>query len=389
MKKVIIITARAGFPNGYGASSIIRKYTKGFYSNGYNVHVMLLRPSEYCENQMNYDIKGNYKEATFEYMGETVLSPKTAVQRMLIYGIGLMRCCGYLLNHRREIEVAFFYSPDYLFSVSVITALCRLLDILCIGIKTESSFCDIQRTRKKTWKIAEKFIYTGFDKMVVISNYIKKQVEQFGYSKTITVLPIVVDEDMFVGKEVERKKEIIYMGALGHKEEIHALLCIAQYVEKNHQDWKLVIIGGTAERGGCGELQKHISVEWLGRLTYDCLAERLVKAGIMVLPRSKQEYSNAGFPIKLGEYLLTGAPVLATDVGEISHYLKDRKDLYLVSPDNMEELLLKLEYIICHYEEALKVGNEGKLTAIKLFGSRRICEEMLESAFREDKNNGN
>lgn len=359
-KNVIIITARAGFPNGYGASSIIRKYTKGFICNGYNVHVMLLRPSEYPENQMNYDMRGNYGEATFEYMGRTVLSPKSVVHRMLIYGIGLVRSCCYLLGHKNKIAAVFFYSPDYFFSVSAITILCKVLDIVCIGIKTESSYCDAQRIRKKTWKIAEKHIYNGFDRMVVISSYIKKQVEQFGYKKTITVLPIVVDENMFDGKEKKREKEIVYVGALGHTEEIHALFSIAQYIQENHQDWKLVIIGGTGNAEICEKLQKQTYIKLVGRLSYDCLAEQLVRAGIMVLPRSKQEYSNAGFPIKLGEYLLTGTPVLATDVGEINNYLKDQKDLYLVAPDNMEEFLLKLEYIICHYEKALEVGNTGR-----------------------------
>lgn len=378
--KVVIMTARAGFPNGYGAASIIRKYAKGFSDNGYKVHIMLLRPSEYKDNQMNYASIGQYKNATYEYMGKQVVSPVSRLKRLFVYGYGLVRSCWYIIKNKNNIKTMFFYSPDHICSVRFLTMLCNVLKIRCVGIKTESSYCDTERLKKKNWKKIEKELYKGFDAFCVISKYLENQLRGFGYKKEIKVVPILVDTDMYPLKgEVRRKKEIIYMGSAGHDEEMNAIVNIARHIPKKHCDWKIVIIGEISQKKGI--LQALVEtgyVECTGGLTYDKLAERLMDAGILILPRSKQEYSNAGFPIKLGEYLLTGAPVIATEVGEIKDYLKSEKELYLVEPDNINQFLEKLDFVIEHYEEALTVGDAGKQAAIRLFSANQICKMMME-----------
>ena len=378
--KVVIVTSRSGFPNGYGAASIIRKYAKGFSDNGYKVHIMLLRPSDYEGKQINFELKGRYEKATFEYMGRKILSPISKVKRLVTYGYGLLRCCWYLTKNKKHIHTLFFYSPDYICSVRTITTLCSILKIRCVGIKTESSFCDSERVKKKNWLKIERVIYQGFEELYVISRYLEKQIRGFGYAKKITVLPILIDTSMYESQsECDRRKEIVYMGTMGHKEETNALIEVAKHIFKKHCDWKLVIIGDASRIED--KITSYVGngiVECTGVLSYNQLPDRLVHAGILILPRSKQEYSNAGFPIKLGEYLLTGAPVIATDVGEIKDYLKEDKEIYLVDSDNIDCFLDKINFVIEHYEEALEVGAKGYDAATRLFDAKIVCKRMLK-----------
>ena len=118
-------------------------------------------------------------------------------------------------------------------------------------------------------------------------------------------------------------------------------------------------------------------VECTGRLSYEELARRIFCSGILILPRSMKEYSIAGFPIKIGEYLLTGAPVLVTNVGEIEEYLTNEKEIFIVESDNTDAFNCKLKYIIENYKEALKVGEEGKKAALRIFGAKDVCRKML------------
>lgn len=373
--KIFILTARAGFPNGFGASSILRKYVKGFEENGYEVSVMLLRPSEYLQNQINFNVQGVFSNSTYEYMGGEVVSPVSRVRRWLSYFKATVRSGFKIIKDRNSISTTVFYSPDYFFSVKMISIICNVLKIRCIAIKTESSYCDAERIRKRLWKFKEKAIYSGFDRMCVISKYLKKQVRDFGYAKEIQILPIVVDENMFSGMvETVRKKEIVYVGTLNYDEEWEALIAIARHIQEKYSEWKVAVIG---DAHGRNEVELS-ALNCIGKLPYDKLAEYMLQGSIMILPRSNQEYSMAGFPIKLGEYLLTGAPVIATDVGEIKDYLKSEKELYLVEPDNINQFLEKLDFVIEHYEEALAVGDAGKQAAIRLFSANQICKMMME-----------
>lgn len=377
MKKILIMTARAGFPNGFGASSILRKYARGFSENGYDVHIMLLRPSEVNSEQANFEKKGIYEGSSFEYMCKTVFTSRSKIKRLFLYSLAIFRSVCYIVANRNIVSKLFFYSPDFLFSVNVILLLCRVLGIECIGIKTESSFCDSQRIKMKGWMKKEKFIYAGFNKIVVVSKYLKNQLLEFGYKNEIQVVPILVDENMYEGCFGDRKKEIVYMGSMGHEEELHAIAQIIAYVKENYNDWKVVLIGDVGTRKELLSYIKTGDVECTGRLSYEELARRIFCSGILILPRSMKEYSIAGFPIKIGEYLLTGAPVLVTNVGEIEEYLTNEKEIFIVESDNTDAFNCKLKYIIENYKEALKVGEEGKKAALRIFGAKDVCRKML------------
>ena len=53
-------------------------------------------------------------------------------------------------------------------------------------------------------------------------------------------------------------------------------------------------------------------------------------AGAFALPREDALFSRAGFATKLGEYLASGRPVIASATGDVELYLKDDVDAFLV-----------------------------------------------------------
>ena len=72
---------------------------------------------------------------------------------------------------------------------------------------------------------------------------------------------------------------------------------------------------------------------------------------------------------------MSKAKVLAK---KIKDYLKANEELYLVEPDNLNQFLEKLDYVIDHYGDALIVGNAGRHAAMRLFSAKQICEKMLK-----------
>ena len=85
-----------------------------------------------------------------------------------------------------------------------------------------------------------------------------------------------------------------------------------------------------------------------------------------------------GFPTKLGEYLASGKPVIVTNVGEISEYLTDRQNAYIIEPNNIEALYNCFKYIADHYEEAINVGLEGRKLAEGIFNYKSQAIRMYD-----------
>jgi glycosyltransferase involved in cell wall biosynthesis len=94
------------------------------------------------------------------------------------------------------------------------------------------------------------------------------------------------------------------------------------------------------------------------------------------MTRIDSQYANAGFPFKLGEYLATGKPVVATDVSDIRLYLEDKKDVILAKPSNIQSLVDALNYLIVRPEKREVIGVSG-LKKCKKFFNPEINSKML------------
>jgi glycosyltransferase involved in cell wall biosynthesis len=104
-------------------------------------------------------------------------------------------------------------------------------------------------------------------------------------------------------------------------------------------------------------------------------------ADAFLLPRPFRPYSKAGFPSKLGEYLLAGKPVISTATGDIPLYLEDGVSAYLVENDSSEAFSDKILRCVKD-SDSLKVGMMGREVALDSF-SIEATSKRLRSFFME------
>ncbi|MDZ4169159.1 MAG: glycosyltransferase [Coriobacteriia bacterium] len=132
-----------------------------------------------------------------------------------------------------------------------------------------------------------------------------------------------------------------YVGNLAHQE-VRYLIEIASLVRAAIPEFKLSIFGdATAEtRDG---LKRMVADRDLSDVVFveppvvpAEVPSVLAQADVLLLPRSRGEFSDAGFPNKLGEYLASGRPVVVTRVGDIPLYLVDSESAFLVEPDDVD-----------------------------------------------------
>ena len=81
--------------------------------------------------------------------------------------------------------------------------------------------------------------------------------------------------------------------------------------------------------------------------------------------------TQARFPTKLGEYLASGAPVVASARGELLGYLTDGESAFLAGPGGAEEFGRRVVDALRNPSAAREVGRKGREVAVREFDYRR------------------
>jgi glycosyltransferase involved in cell wall biosynthesis len=221
----------------------------------------------------------------------------------------------------------------------------------------------LAKLKNKSWVLLDRLILKMADGLIVISKYLKNKYDQ-KKSKQIPIYLIPISAKCGEGGNLERNSAslitFIYAGSFGEKDDVLTLINAFENIHQRRRNSKLCLLG----KGG--QLQKVkdrirglASVRYEGYLADKEFYEFLNEADVLCMTRTRSQYSHAGFPFKLGEYLATGKPVIASNVGDVGVYLRDGQDAFLVEPSNVNALERAMEYCIDNYDAAVKIGKSG------------------------------
>lgn len=200
----------------------------------------------------------------------------------------------------------------------------------------------------------------------------------------ILVQPTVVREGSFeLGGEQPNRHSAVYVGNLAHRE-IDYLFDIAEIVCRSIDDFRLTVYGD-AHPSRRAELQAIVE----DRRLADVICIELpvppseiprvtAAAGVLLLPRASGEFSAAGFPNKIGEYLATGRPVLATRVGDIPRYLVDGQSAVLVDADDCSAFAAALVGLMTDPASADAIGAKGRDLAMSSWRSEVVASRVRD-----------
>ena len=233
-----------------------------------------------------------------------------------------------------------------------------------------------------------------YDYLMPITEYLRDLFSKHGRIKPSLLNPIIVDTNAFQISASSSKPltNLLYCGNLGHAEELQVLIDMFLVVHKVKPNVTLHILGGASTSKGtrnivqkykkyCNDSGVFSSIVFHGLLTHSEVVQQYSIADAFVLPRPFREYSRAGFPTKLGEYLATGKPVVTTATGDIPVYLKDQHSAYLVEDSTPRSFAEKVIQAIAD-SSAKRVGLNGAKVAHEHF-SIKASAERIASFFNE------
>ena len=182
------------------------------------------------------------------------------------------------------------------------------------------------------------------------------------------------------------ERYIAYCGtASNNKDGVDELIKAYAIVHKQIQDVNLYIIGkplSEKDESGNMRLVKELGltdeVVFTGVLAASEIPQVLKNAEVLALARPDSLQAQCGFPTKLGEYLLTENPVVVTKVGDIPHFLEDRKTALLAEQRDAQEFAGKLIWALEHPQEAKAIGKAGAEVAMREFNCVNEAKKIYE-----------
>jgi glycosyltransferase involved in cell wall biosynthesis len=206
----------------------------------------------------------------------------------------------------------------------------------------------------------------------------------------VHIINMIVDLSRFDRINIYKKTNTIaYCGAISERKDgISYLLKAFAVVLKKHPNYKLNLIGKFANKEvkrDVYHLIKQLKIEKSITLTGEVSSEEmpilLSEAKILALSRPENKQAQYGFPTKLGEYLMTGNPVVITRVGDFDKYLTDKENVIFAKPNDEVDFANKLKWTIENYKQATEIGLKGKNVAKDSFNYKIECQKVIDVVF--------
>ncbi len=207
------------------------------------------------------------------------------------------------------------------------------------------------------------------DGVIVISTRLQKKYENHAQNKIPVYLrPVSVDLNRFSNRtqKMDEPVKLFYAGSFGIKDGVENLIDAFEQLAAVHNRLQLVMTGkGAPDRmnyflNRIESSPARKKIIYMGYLNDDDYYQTLNRIDIPCMTRTDISYSHSGFPFKLGEFLATGKPVIASKVSDIPDYLTNRRNAMLVSPGSAREIVTAADYLIRNPGEASSMGAKGR-----------------------------
>lgn len=244
----------------------------------------------------------------------------------------------------------------------------------------------------------ERRVIKAADRIVAATPIEKDQLRDFYGADLdkVVVIPPGVNLDHFYPIETEDAREVIgipkndmvflYVGRVEPLKGIDTLLkaMACMNYERTVDHASLIIIGGnpndTPQRMGaemvrlremCSELCLDRTVLFLGKKDQSFLHYYYSAADALVMPSHYESFGMVAL-----EAMACGTPVIASNVGGLSHLIKDGETGFHVPSGDVETLCQKLSCIEYEQDTRLRIGKNASEYA-KLFSWKKIADQVI------------
>ena len=205
------------------------------------------------------------------------------------------------------------------------------------------------------------------DGIIVISKKLLNKYNNNKYNKRIIHIPISSENYNMNFKRIENDKfTFLYSGTFGKKDGVSFLIDAFKKLSINYNYIKLILSGIISKPINL-QIKDYDRIDYVGLIDDKNYYKFLSNANVLMMTRINSKYANSGFPFKLGEYLATANPVIATNVSDVSDYLIDKKNALIAKPSSVLSIYEKMEFCLNNKDKLNLIGINGKKVSLKYF----------------------
>jgi glycosyltransferase involved in cell wall biosynthesis len=375
----ITFISTGSYPDMYAGAIRHSLLARGLAEQGHQVQFLLLSPQDW-KGQTTLDYHGVQFKELNGYRGSGKLLQHYHYLR------GLLKVRRMLRDQQRmgTIDVFFVHvvMPVHVIPVNWLVGQARKMGIPVFHERTELPY--VFGYNEKMLDIYTRKMLPKFDGLFVISDKLITWFSQ--YNNWVKKLVTVVDMPFFQTSQPSPYSfpYVGYCGTIGGtKDGVPILIQAFAKIKNEFPELRLVLVGNNANKEAIRDTIEAMETCGIGNeVVFTGLVERemmpviLGNAEILVVAKPNTEQNSGNFPIKIGEYLATGVPVVVTDVGEISLFIKDGENGYLSAPDDPDAFAGKMREALTDREKARTAGRRGQHLAAAHFDYRKVAERM-------------
>lgn len=378
------------FPNGMAPTVRITAYCKGLLKQGDDVDIISIVP---LRGDRRASLEGRCEGGNYYHF---CYAPriKVPIIRSVFWRLRNYYCrCKALKfikqSHRQKPYDAIILSFDEpMIFDCIVPVLYKLGNIKIVAIADEYPI-PIRKYLKPSvpqWKLKwYRRVYKKIDGRILMTKSLQDFYDLKICPKQTLLLSTVVDTDRFMNVSPMKSERdyLCYMGNMElSKDNVDNIIRAFNIIRDNHPNLDLHLYGSPNSwdrnylLSVIKELELGDRVFIKGRIDNRDVPKVLAGAKILVASQPATKRAEGGFPTKLGEYFMSGVPTILTDVGEISLYVKDSVNGYVVPPSRPDLYAEKIQSVLRNYGNALNVAQNAKIYILKNFGYEVAGENM-------------
>lgn len=387
--KVFFIADAVSLPYGMASTQRLTTLARGVKEAGAEAQILLSRATETNLRTANNKPQGDVFGVPFIYTTGTSFVAASWLGRRVQEITGFFCTLRFLRNEIRsggvlKSDLRVITYSRHLSTVIPISLFCRWHHIpivaeMCEWPVTQSGDMTLGRWRRQLFC---KNVVRWIDGALPISRYIERQMigQVIRLRKALPMLyiPILVDaEEPFKEEDVSfRSPYVLFSGSVAYRKTIDFVLDSFMAVSQGYPDLKLVLTGmevgkhawlfdGVKARGLEGKIL------FTGFISRNALLSAYRGASALLIPLFDDEQSQARFPTKVAEYLLSGRPVVTNRIGDVADFLKDKETAYLVEPNDVRAFSEAIRNVLEHQSQAETIAQKGCQVAKENFDYKK------------------
>ena len=231
----------------------------------------------------------------------------------------------------------------------------------------------------KRWRIDEKMKRASF--ISCISHYCRSQAMVFAPYQIWDRLHIIhcgVDPNQF--SQVQHQgvgHRLLFVGRLAAVKGLPVLLESLVTIKQRISNVRLTVVGDGPDRSlleaRADELGLSEQVDFVGYQSQAAVRDYLQKTDVFVLPSFAE-----GVPVVLMEALMSGVPVVATQIAGVSELVEEGVNGFLVPPSNGERLGDRIQTLLLDGALRQQLGTQGALKVSAQFDINQESQKLAK-----------